>query len=1626
MPFAFTLHGTLDQHALGQAIADVVGRHESLRTLIVEVDGEAYQRILDPDDPQVLGLLGVCELTVEQIPQQLHAVATLPFDLKRELPIRSQLFTMAPGEHVLAVVMHHIAGDGWSFGPLVADLGEAYAARLRGQAPGWAPLPVQYADYTLWQHDVLGDDADPGSLLAQQVAYWREQLAGLPEELTLSPDRPRPARVSDTGAWSSFEIDAELHARLGAVAASAGVSLFMLAHAALAVLLGKLGAGSDIALGSPIAGRTDQALNELVGFFVNTLVLRTDLSGDPTFEQLLSRVRHTTLDAHAHQDVPFERLVEILNPERSLARHPLFQVMLSFHHDPPNPVNLPGLHVTSHPIPTATTKFDLTCSLQENHTPTGKHAGITGLIEYNTDLYHPTTITTFSKRFVRLLSLLADDPHRPISGLDVVLETEHEKLGEWNDTGRALPQGSIAELFGAQAAATPDAIAVINGGTRLTYAELDARANQLAHLLISQGVRAESVVAISMRRTVDLIVAVFGVAKAGGAYLPIDRTHPPDRVAVMLADAEPVLVLDRLPNTSGQPTTAPAPRAVAENAAYVLYTSGSTGTPKGVVVTQGNVVDLVAWAHAELGPAALAHVLASTSFSFDVSVFEMFAPLTCGGLIQMVDDVLALAEADRLPHGSLVSGVPSALTEVIDPVLFSDVGTIVLAGEAPPVPTWNRLRRAAPSARIANLYGPTETTVYVTGFLSDSAETDPPDTVPIGAPHPNARAFVLDDRLRLVPPGVAGELWVAGPRVTRGYAKRPGLTAQRYVACPYDDAGSRMYRTGDVVRWRADGTLEFFGRTDDQVKVRGFRIELGEIESHVASRDEVKACVVVARDDRLVAYVVPADGAGLDTEAIRGALRRVLPEYMVPTVFVALDRLPLNINSKIDRAALPAPEFTAHARSTCALRTPAQEILCKLFADTLSLPSVGVDDSFFELGGHSLLATRLVSRARAVLGAEIAVRDLFEAPTVAELAARLATAGSAREALAPQVRPERVPVSFAQRRLWFLHRFEGPSATYNMPFAFSLGGRVDATALWQAVADVVDRHESLRTVITVTDGWISQQVVSLGDAQLLSVEQVDPDRVAERVRERAVAPFDLGTDLPLRVHLFSHAADEHVLMVVLHHIACDGWSLGLLMRDLAEAYAARLREQAPGWAPLPVQYADYTLWQQRVLGSEDDPGSALARQVAYWRDQLADLPDELTLPTDRPRPTQSSYRGGWVTFTVDADLHARLAALATAHGVSMFMLLQAALALLLYKLGAGKDIPIGSPVAGRTDQALDDLVGFFVNTLVLRTDLSSDPTFEQLLVRVRQTNLDAHAHQDVPFERLVEILNPERSLARHPLFQVTLALQNVDALTVDLPGVTVREYPVHTGTAKFDLGVFLTEHHMPDQEPAGVAGIVEFNRDLYDAGTVEAIASRFVRLLGILVDAPDQPVSRLDVLDDAERRLLADWASTSVELPDRTLTGRAYVLDDALRLVPPGVTGDLYIATEDNADGPLVPCPFGPVGGLMHRTGERARWRRDGLLEVLRRERVPRTPEEETLRGFFADALSLPAVGMDDSFFALGGHSLPATQLVARIQAEWGVVVPISAVFDAPSVTLLSEYLAASGALPGGTTKPGR
>jgi amino acid adenylation domain-containing protein/non-ribosomal peptide synthase protein (TIGR01720 family) len=1469
-PLVARLRGDLDVDALRAALADVAGRHESLRTLFVDRDGVPFQRVIPADAAQpplrvipaslafptaslasptaslAFPTASLAFPTVSSAFDDLLAEElTRPFDLAVDLPLRATVFELGDDEHVLAVVLHHITTDEWSDRPFLADLATAYAARRNGKRPQWTPLPVQYGDYALWHRQLLGDPADPASRAAHQLEFWQRTLDGVPEELELPTDRPRPARPSFTGAELTLDIDPAVHSGLKRLGQQTGASMFMLAHAAVAALLHRLGAGEDIPLGAPIAGRTDAALDELVGFFVNTLVLRTDTAGRPSFTELLHRVRATDLAAFEHADVPFEAVVERVNPARSPGRNPLFQVMVGYHARVDDDLTLPGLEVEFLPFEQRSAKFDLVFSFAEQRDE------LSCRLEYATELFDADTVQRLGRRLQALLAAVVAEPDAPIDTVDVFVDDELEQvIRGFNDTARVVDDSAKAEfgtldvpevafgtslpgLFAAQVAQHPDAVAVVDAGVEYTYAELNARANRIARVLAAQGVEPESVVGVAVPRSADQVASILGVLKLGAAFLPLDLAHPADRLAYMLEDARASVVLatetveGKLPQVDGvTPVLLDAPDVGAalaaadesdvdtliglRQAAYVIYTSGSTGKPKGVVVPHDGIASLVATAVDRMGLRPDSRVLQFASIGFDVAVFELCMALCHGGRLVLITDEARVAGPQLTEflaaHAITHMILPPSLVSALPPECALPAGSTCLVGtETVPPELFSRF-----SANLIAAYGLTEATVNSTLWQPEPGWQG---AVPIGRPDPNTRCYVLDDSLQPVPPGVVGELYVAGRGLARGYLGRPGLTSTRFVADPFDEPGARMYRTGDRARWRRDGNLDFLGRVDSQVKIRGFRIELGEIEAALTSHPAVRQAAVVADRSgeltRLVGYVVG------DAADLRSHVAAQLPEYMVPALIVPLDGpLPLTPNGKLDRRALPEPDWSA-LTGTARPQTPEQQAVAELFAEILELDSVGVHDNFFLLGGHSMAAMRLLGRMRSTLDVELTIRDVFDAPTVAQLAARLDTAGARR----PELRrfdvttgDELLPAAPVQRWPWRRHQQHG-----GFDHALVLRARwpLSPEALTQALADVVARHEPLRCGLTA-DGSHLRAV----PAPTLTFEHGTD--VEARLVELAAEPVDLSVEPPLRVRLLTADDGAQALLLCLHYAGVDEWSVVPLLRDLNIAYAARVAGRKPGWQPLPVSYSDYARWSLELLGDPDDEHSRAGEQLAYWRRTLHGMPAALPLPA-------AGEAHAFAEFELDEQLRATVDGLAASTGSSTYMVLHAALAALLTSIGAGCDLPIGSQVAGRPDDRLADLVGGFANVVLLRTDTAGDPSFAELLARVRETTLSALDAQDVPFDAVLQELGVDGP-------QVMVVQHEQPELAELEGGIGVLD-SVPTGAAQADL--VLSFYH-----PRG-AGPVACYLGYPDPPTAERLAARLLHLVRAAVADPERPLSEL-------------------------------------------------------------------------------------------------------------------------------------------------------------------------------------
>ncbi|WP_230884573.1 non-ribosomal peptide synthetase [Planomonospora sp. ID82291] len=1391
------------------------------------------------------------------------------FDLARPPLLRFALVRLAPDRHRLVLTHHHILLDGWSTPILITELLALYLGVEAAPAP-------PYKGYLAW---LARQDRD-----AAREA-WERALDGVDGPTLAAPGAPAaavpPGRVH-------LDLDAVPTRTLTRMARRHGVTVNTVLQAAWGLLLAWLTGRDDVVFGAVVSGRPAElpGVERMVGLFVNTVPVRVRLHPGESFGDLLARLQDEQAELLPHHHLG---LTEI-------RRGPLFDTVTVLENYPFDPAaadaSLGDLRITG---------FG---SADAHHYPLAL-AAVPGerlalRLDHRPDLFTAAEAERLLGRVARLLTVVAGAPDTLVGRLDLLEEAERRRaVEEWNDTGDPVPGRTLHGLFEESAARDPGAVALVDGGTTLTYGELNARANRLARLLRRRGAGPERVVALLLPRSAGLVTAALAVSKAGAAYLPVDPGYPAERIAAMLDDAHPALVVGEellaAADVSGFAEgnlTEDGVRVELRTPAYVIFTSGSTGRPKGVVVTHEGVAAFAATQRDRLRVGPDGRVLQFASPSFDASVMEMLMAFTAGAALVVLPEgvyggaeLAAVIEERGVTHAlippAVLAGVPATSPE--------GFRTLVVGGEACGA---DLVERWAPGRLMVNAYGPTEATIAATM----SGPLRPGGIPPIGSPVRGTRVYVLDGWLRPVPAGVAGELYLAGPGLARGYLGRSALTAERFVACPFGGVGERMYRTGDVVRWRADGVLEYVGRSDAQVKVRGFRIEPGEVEAVLVRCPGVAAAVVVVREDRpgdrrLVAYVVPegaagavagavpdgggagaggsAGGSSLVPEEVRGFVAGVLPEFMVPSAVVVVEGLPVTGNGKLDRAALPVPGVVSGGGGRGA-RSVVEEVLCGVVAQVLGVEGVGVEESFFDLGGDSLSAVRLVARVRSVLGVEVSVREVFEAGSVAGLAVVVGRgSGVVRPRVRRVVRPVGgVPLSFGQRRLWVLNRLDPGSGVYNLPVALRLRGGVDVGALGWALRDVVGRHEVLRTVLPEVGGVPFQRILD-GAEPPFEVIHIEADDLGPALAAAAGRGFDLTVETPLRAVLFGLGPDEWVLLLVVHHVAADGWSMAPLARDVIAAYGARVAGRAPGWAALPVQYADYAVWQRESLGDEADPGSAAARQVAFWRQALAGVPVEVGLPVDRPRPAVASYRGGTVPVVVGAGVHRRVVGLARSSGASVFMVVQAALAALLCRLGAGVDVPIGTVAAGRSDEVLDDLVGMFVDTLVLRTDVGGDPSFRELVVRVREGDLAAFAHQDLPFERVVEVVDPVRSTARHPLFQVMLVLQNTPPAALDLDGLSVSLEPFVPETAKFDLQLTLAE-----DPSGGLSGGLEYAADLFDRETAEDIAARFVRLLGAAVADPDTRIGRLDILDGAERAaLLGEWAGTGAVPAATTITG---------------------------------------------------------------------------------------------------------------------------------------------------------
>jgi amino acid adenylation domain-containing protein len=1593
---ALRLTGSLDRAALTHALAELVQRHDALRAHFPVTGGEPRQ-VVEPampggaPDVALVDLSGLAPGEVEAAAVALAGEQSRrPFDLARGPLFRATLLRLGPRDHALLLGLHHIVADGWSLGLLLHDLAALYGASAAGEPPPPPAPRARFGDFARRQRERL-----QGEALRQELAFWRERLAGAPAVLELPADHPRRHMASPRGNIFSFSVPAAIAASLKALGQEAGATSFMALLALFDLLLFRYCGQGDLVVGVPVANRDRTELEGVVGCFAGTLLLRADVRRRMSFRELLAHVRAEVLAVFAHSELPFEKLVEELQPDRNLSHNPLFQVMFTLQQGGGGALAMPGLEVSSLPVERGLAKLDLTLEMFELAAPSGgsgRGAGsLGGYFEYSTDLFEESTIVRLAGHFQALLAAALAAPERAVGDLPMLAPAERRQiLVEWNRACVGLPP-LVVYGVAAQARRTPDAPAVLFGDRRLTYAELDRQANRLARRLRRLGVGPETAVGVCVERSLEMPLILLAVLKAGGAWVPLDPEYPKERLALMIADtAMPVLLTEerlagRLPAFSGSgaenlaaiassrpitgatesshPNTATgaAPIVVAvdrldlaaedagdpdwtippESLAYIVYTSGSTGGPKGVAVPHRAVANHVTSCALRYGLGPDDRVLQFTSISFDITSEEIFPTWISGGAVvprppglfpsfgELADLITRYGiTAVDLPTAywhEWVGELYRAKTPPPPPLRLVVIGTEQALPER--VADW--LELCGDRVRLNNSYASTEATVtsvvYEPGAV-DLARFRAGNRVPVGKNIQNCCAYVLDAGLEPVPAGVPGDVYIGGPNVSRGYANRPDRTAASFLPDPFAaglgyGAGQRMYRQGDIGRWLASGDLEYLGRRDDQVKIRGFRVEPAEVGAALARHPAVKDCVVVVRSDgpvgkRLVAYLTLVPGRQATVQELRGFLRETLPEHMVPAALVTLDALPLTANGRVDQRALPEPPEPGGGRSDlagawAAPRSAAEEILAGIWCEVLGSARVGPGDNFFDLGGHSLLGTQVVSRARERFRVELPLRALFESPTLSALARRIEELRRAGPAAGPPriertAREGALELSFAQQRLWLLDRLEPGRATYNMPFVLHLAGALAAAALAAALGEIVRRHEILRTTFEETGGVPRQIVHPPAPAAAAPAAAASPGspaclpvidlaglaaerRAAEtrlRIDAEARRPFSLERGPLLRTALLRLGGDEHVLLATLHHIVCDGWSLPILVREMSALYAARAAAgsaasasaAAPPPAPpapprqrhqrpdphspeqlpeLPIQYADFAQWQRQWLH-----GAALEAPLAHWRERLRVLPPLLALPTDRPRPAVRSWSGAVRGMALGNDLFLALEATGRRLGATPFMVVLAALAALLQRYSGQASFAVGVPVAGRNRVEIEPLIGCFVNTLVLRCDVAADAPLRLLVEQVRETVLDADAHQEVPFEKLVEELSPERSMSHSPLFQVMLAFQNLPRREFAASGLRVTPIGAGSGTAKFDL----TFSVQADGDEG--ACYVEYAAELFDAVTIDRLVRHFSHLLAAVAQDPERRAGELPLLDAGERhQLLVEWNPAPAAAP---------------------------------------------------------------------------------------------------------------------------------------------------------------
>jgi amino acid adenylation domain-containing protein len=1467
---ASRLTGNLSVAALEASLGEIVRRHEVLRSAICVVDGRPAQVV--GAAPKFL----VSHIDLRALPdagrdnevqRRISEEAGRPFDFAAGLFLRAALLRLEDEEYILILTTHHMVSDAWSMGILTTELWALFEAYAQGKSSPLKHLRIQYADFAGWQREWL-----KGDVLDAQLSYWKKQLNEIPT-LNLPTDQPRPARQSFHGARVPIALPQSLMAAINEMSSEVRVTPFMILLAVFQVLLYRYSGQEDVVVGSPIANRNRAETESLIGFFVNTLVLRGDLSGNPSFKGLLSRVRDVCLEAYAHQDLPFEKLVEELRPERDLSRNPLFQVIFAFQNTPRALPQVSGISVEPVEIQTVTSPFDLSLYLRERD---GKFIGG---FEFSTDLFDRSTIERMVGHFQRLLEAIVADPERHISDLPLLMEAErHQLLIEWNNTAADYPKDlCIHELFEAQVERTPDAVAIVFEHESLTYQELNRRANQLAHYLISLGVGPEKLVGLCIERSLEMVVGLLGILKAGGAYVPLDPAYPRERLAFMFNDSQISVLLtqeklqtNHLKAISLQESFKavwlerdwkkiarhsdenPTIEIAAENLAYVIYTSGSTGQPKGVAIEHRGAVNLLEWAGRIFRTEDLQGLLASTSICFDLSVFEIFVPLSFGGKVILAENALCLHDLPIKNGITLINTVPSLMAELIAmSELPESVRTINLAGEALRSELVERVYKNGRVETIYDLYGPSETTTYSTFALRTA---DGPTT--IGRPIANTHIYILDGSLQPVPVGVPGEVYIGGVGVARGYLNRPEPTAERFIPSPFiSDTNQRLYRTGDLARYKTDGKIEFLGRVDNQVKIRGYRIEAGEIESILNEHPAVQQSVVVFRDlsaeKTLVAYIVPRRQSANLVPDLRNFLKEKVPGYMIPSAFVILEALPLLPNSKVDRKKLPSPDDARPRLTEEFVRpwTEIEELIAQMWREVLKLENLGMHNDFFELGGHSLLAAQIVSRLRDIFNREVPLRVLFEAPTIASLAGKMESLiyeGHVPELppIVPVPRDGPLPLSINQEHLWHLDQMMPGTHFFNIPYAYQLSGNVNIEALEKAISEIIRRHEALRTVFAEVDGkpvQVIQQILSFQlpvvDLRSLKGYQIS-EKAASLILQEREESFDLATGPLFRTKLLRLKNEEHMLLVTMHHIISDHWSMQVFRWELASLYEAFCQGCPSPLKDLSVQFADYAVWERQLL--ED---RLLQAQLDYWKKQLRRPLRQIGFKESGTR-NELSFKTSHHSIEIDESLFAKLKQLAAREKFTSFMIIIAVLSIVLYQHTGQRDIRIGTLVANRYWKKSELAVGYLLNTVIIRVRVLANLTYRQLLRQVREVALEAYAHQQLPFESLAGELVERENIRRASLFQVLL--------THDI--ATFRSLGLHGGLtlAPFNLKEIDTNRNVMistydlifdiQETSTKLIGTVNYKDEISDQSAVASMMGSFRLFLESMVEDLNQRI----------------------------------------------------------------------------------------------------------------------------------------------------------------------------------------